>query len=119
MDEIRQTLAECTFNESLLIEKFSVGHNFESSRRMRVASRPSSPHNPPPNTGSQYFDRRGEVNELRQALRSGLAERDLEKLKDSVKKVIGYMTLGIDMSRLFSEMVMAAQLGDLVQKKLV
>jgi len=86
---------------------------------MRVANRPPSPHNTPPNTGSQYFDRRGEVNDLRQALRSGIAERDTEKLKDSIKKVIGYMTLGIDMSRLFSEMVMASQLGDLVQKKLV
>jgi vesicle coat complex subunit len=86
---------------------------------MRVSGRPSSPNSAPPNTGSQYFDRRGEVNELRQALRSGLAERDTEKLKDSIKKVIGYMTLGIDMSRLFSEMVMASQLGDIVQKKLV
>ena len=40
-------------------------------------------------------------------------------MRENVKKVIMYMTLGIDMSRLFSEMVMASQLGDTVQKKMI
>ena len=84
-----------------------------------MPSRPQSPQTPPSNTGGQYFDRRGEVNELKQALRVGLAERNTEKMRDNIKKVIMYMTLGIDMSRLFSEMVMASQLGDTVQKKMV
>ena len=86
---------------------------------MRMPSRPQSPQTPPSNTGGQYFDRRGEVNELKQALRSGIAERNAEKMRENIKKVIMYMTLGIDMSRLFSEMVMASQLGDTVQKKMV
>ncbi len=34
-------------------------------------------------------------------------------------QVIAYMTLGIDVSRVFSEMVMAASTKDLVQKKMV
>lgn len=36
-----------------------------------------------------------------------------------IKKVIAYMTLGIDVSKVFSEMVMAASTKDLVQKKMV
>jgi hypothetical protein len=87
---------------------------------MRVSSRPHSPIPPNQNnTGGQYFDRRGEVTELKQALRAGLAERNQERMRENVKKVIMYMTLGIDMSRLFSEMVMASQLGDTVQKKMI
>ena len=86
---------------------------------MRASSRPQSPVASHSNSGGQYFDRRGEVTELKQALRTGLAERNSEKMRDNVKKVIMYMTLGIDMSRLFSEMVMASQLGDTVQKKMI
>lgn len=86
---------------------------------MRFPSRSSSQTTPPPNTGGQYFDRRGEVNELKMGLRSALAERNSEALQDNIRKVIMYLTLGIDMSRLFSEMVMASQLGDTVQKKMV
>jgi AP-4 complex subunit beta-1 len=77
------------------------------------------PVTPPSNTGSQYFDRRGEVNELKQGLRGAITERSVESLRENIKKVIMYMTLGIDMSRLFSEMVMASQLGDTVMKKMV
>jgi hypothetical protein len=40
-----------------------------------------------------------------------------KKKRDVIKKVIAYMTLGIDVSRLFSDMVMASQTQDLVQKK--
>lgn len=35
------------------------------------------------------------------------------------KKVIAYMTLGIDVSRLFTEMMMAIETRDLVVKKMV
>jgi len=37
----------------------------------------------------------------------------------SFTQVIAYMTLGIDVSKVFSEMVMAASTKDLVQKKMV
>lgn len=71
---------------------------------------------PPPTT---YFDKKGEVNELQQLLRSVAMERDIAKKREVMKKVIAYMTLGIDVSRLFSEMVMASATSDLVQKKMI
>jgi AP-4 complex subunit beta-1 len=87
---------------------------------MRFPSRTTSPSaSQATSSDRQYFDRRGEVNELKSALRAGIAERDMEKIRENIKKVIMYMTLGIDMSRLFSEMIMASQLGDTVQKKMV
>jgi AP-4 complex subunit beta-1 len=36
-----------------------------------------------------------------------------------IKKVIAYMTLGIDVSRLFSDMILASNTKDLVIKKMV
>lgn len=36
-----------------------------------------------------------------------------------IKKVIAYMTLGIDVSRLFPEMVKASRTDDLVMKKMI
>merc|ERR1719299_183923 len=68
---------------------------------------------------SAYFEKKGEVHELRQLLRGAAAERDQQKKRDAIKKVIAYMTLGIDVSPLFSEMVMASATTDLVQKKMV
>lgn len=69
--------------------------------------------------GSAYFEKKGEVHELRQLLRGAAADRDQQKKRDAIKKVIAYMTLGIDVSPLFSEMVMASATNDLVQKKMV
>jgi len=69
--------------------------------------------------GSTYFDKKGEVNELRQLLRSVSMEKDNSKKRDVMKKVIAYMTLGIDVSRLFGDMVMASATTDLVQKKMI
>ena len=57
-----------------------------------------------------YFQsRKGEVNELRQLLRTFSTERDKQRKRDIIKKVIGYMTLGIDVSRLFTEMILAIE----------
>lgn len=69
--------------------------------------------------GSTYFEKKGEVHELRQLLRGAAQDRDQQKKRDAIKKVIAYMTLGIDVSPLFSEMVMASATTDLVQKKMV
>jgi AP-4 complex subunit beta-1 len=54
-----------------------------------------------------YFieSRKGEINELRNLLRGFASERDPQRKRDIIKKVIAYMTLGIDVSRLFSEMM--------------
>ena len=61
--------------------------------------------------GSSYFqpdNKKGEVNELKTLLRNVSVERDPKRKRDVIKKVIAYMTLGIDVSRLFTEMVRGA-----------
>ncbi len=68
---------------------------------------------------SQYFDKKGEVNELRTILRTVAIDKENTKKRDAIKKVIAYMTLGVDVSRLFSDMVMASHTTDLVQKKMI
>lgn len=39
-------------------------------------------------------------------IRDVLSDRDTKKRRDVIKKVIAYMTLGIDVSRLFTDMIM-------------
>ena len=63
--------------------------------------------------------KKGEVNELRMLLRAVSLEKDPNKKRDVIKKVIAYMTLGIDVSRLFPEMVKASHTDDLVMKKMI
>jgi AP-4 complex subunit beta-1 len=72
---------------------------------------------PPP----QFFvdHKKGEVNELRQLLRAVSIEKDINKKRDVIKKVIAYMTLGIDVSRLYPEMVKASRTEDVVMKKMI
>mmetsp|Transcript_6736 Transcript_6736/g.14693 ORF Transcript_6736/g.14693 Transcript_6736/m.14693 type:complete len:869 (+) Transcript_6736:56-2662(+) len=74
-----------------------------------------------PGRDDSYFteSRKGEVNELRQLLRTFGTERDKQRKRDIMKKVIAYMTLGIDVSRLFTEMMLAIETRDLVIKKMV
>lgn len=43
----------------------------------------------------------------------------MNKRRDVIKKVIAYMTLGIDVSRLFPEMVKASMTDDVVMKKMI
>ena len=51
-------------------------------------------------------NKKGEVNELKASLRNPAIDRDPEKKREVIKRVIAYMTLGIDVSKLFSEMIM-------------
>ena len=85
---------------------------------------------PPPNPGAvppgaavpeSYFteSRKGEVNELRNLLRNFGTERDPLRKREIIKKVIAYMTLGIDVSRLFTDMMLVIETRDLVIKKMV
>ena len=71
--------------------------------------------------GAAYFvdQKKGEVNELKQLLKNMSVERSMKRKRDIIKKVIAYMTLGIDVSRLFTEMVMAIEIKDVVVKKMV
>jgi AP-4 complex subunit beta-1 len=66
---------------------------------------------PAPGAGDSYFteSRKGEINELRNLLRGFSTERDPQRKRDIIKKVLAYMTLGIDVSRLFTEMMMAIE----------
>jgi AP-4 complex subunit beta-1 len=67
-----------------------------------------------------YFvdNKKGEVNELKNLLRNVNVERTPSKKREVVKKVIAYMTLGYDVSRLFGEIVMAAATTDIIVKKM-
>eukprot|EP00938_MAST-03A_sp_MAST-3A-sp1_P003766 g3766.t1 len=71
--------------------------------------------------GEPYFvdNKKGEVNELRQLLKNAKLMRIKKNKRDVIKKVIAYMTLGIDVSGLFTEMIMAASTKDVVVKKMV
>jgi len=70
--------------------------------------------------GSYFVDhKRGEIMELRAHLQNRKLDKDPKAKRDVIKKVIAYMTLGIDVSSLFSQMIMATNTNDLVQKKMV
>jgi AP-4 complex subunit beta-1 len=49
--------------------------------------------------------KKGEVAELMNLLKNPNLDRDINKKKDIIKRVIAYMTLGVDVSKLFHEMV--------------
>jgi AP-4 complex subunit beta-1 len=94
------------------------------------ANRPPTTVGAPPPPGApvggapvpdSYFteSKKGEVNELRTLLRNFATERDPQRKREIIKKVIAYMTLGIDVSRLFTEMMLAIETRDLVIKKMV
>lgn len=78
-----------------------------------LMSQPPSPAPQPSSAGAGYFvdQKKGEVNELKALLKNINVERDVQKKRDVIKKVIAYMTLGIDVSRLFTDMVMVRTLS--------
>eukprot|EP00924_Labyrinthula_sp_SR-Ha-C_P006820 snap_masked-scaffold_8-processed-gene-1.26-mRNA-1 protein AED:1.00 eAED:1.00 QI:0/-1/0/0/-1/1/1/0/800 len=69
---------------------------------------------------SVYFaeGRKTEVTELQSLLRNPKVQNNPHKKQEVIKKVIAYMTLGYDVSRLFPDIVMAASTNDIVVKKL-
>lgn len=73
----------------------------------------------PPSKPAGSSSKRSEVNELRASLMSLEVQRDPKRYRETCQKVIMYMTLGIDVSQLFTEMIMASATQNLVQKKLV
>ena len=66
---------------------------------------------------SKYFSttKKGEIRELQDEL----GNQDREKKKDAVKKVIAAMTVGKDVSMLFTHVVNCIQTADVELKKLV
>ncbi|KJE92672.1 hypothetical protein CAOG_03591 [Capsaspora owczarzaki ATCC 30864] len=70
--------------------------------------------------GGYFVDpKRGEVGELRSLLRNPEIQRDVKKHRQAVQKVIATMTHGIDVSPLFSEMIMVSASKDITLKKMV
>lgn len=71
----------------------------------------------------QFFvtQKRGEINELRTLLRSLPAEapHSRARRRDAFKRLVAYMTLGIDVSPLFPDVVLSSATSDPVQKKLL
>ena len=60
----------------------------------------------PTNAPKFFVDhKKGEVAELMNLLKNPNLDRDIVKKKDIIKRVIAYMTLGVDVSKLFHEMV--------------
>ena len=60
-------------------------------------------------TNHSYFEKKGEINELRRMLQSLNNQQSLsneEDLREGLKKVIGVMTMGIDVRELFQEVIM-------------
>ncbi len=94
----------------------------QSSFNHNQNAHPSSAPGPAPSTVPEsYFteSKKGEVNELRRLLREFATEKDKSRKREIIKKVIAYMTLGIDVSRLFTEMMLVIETRDLVIKKMV
>ena len=78
---------------------------------------------PPPaySNNPQFFvdNKKGELNEIRQLLKQVPNEKDQNKRRDVIKKVIAYMTLGIDVSKVYTDMVLISKTNDIVQKKMI
>ncbi|EAN92339.1 putative beta-adaptin [Trypanosoma cruzi] len=62
---------------------------------------------------------RSEVNELRQGFRDPQIEKNLTRKRELLRKVIALMTMGVDTSSLFTEMILACGTTDIVSKKLI
>lgn len=97
-------------------------NNFSASNKTSEANSKGGSSSSTPTSGAnskkpaQYFEqvKRGEVDELREVMKKHMFERDEKKKRDLVKKVIAYMTLGIDVSKLFDQMVIMSQTSDLI-----
>ena len=60
-------------------------------------------------TNHSYFEKKGEINELRRVLRALNDQQSLSEvddLREGLKKVIAVMTMGIDVRELFQEVIM-------------
>lgn len=51
------------------------------------------------------LEKKSEVNDLLESIQKATIEKDEAKLRNLIKRVVSYMTLGIDVSDLFPEMV--------------
>ncbi|KAJ1612630.1 beta-adaptin AP complex subunit-related protein [Cryptosporidium canis] len=74
----------------------------------------------PRNGGELFVDhRRGEVNDLYERLQDITLIKDREKRIELFEKAIALMTLGVDVSSLYSLMILASATQDQVEKKII
>mmetsp|Transcript_5567 Transcript_5567/g.8526 ORF Transcript_5567/g.8526 Transcript_5567/m.8526 type:complete len:939 (+) Transcript_5567:53-2869(+) len=134
--QLPQSVSRTTSGDYQLAEDFSPDKKqnnnnntkvFDGYSNMASQANHPGPAGPPAANGAgapvpdSYFTetKKGEVNELRNLLRNFTTEKNPQRKRDIIKKVIAYMTLGIDVSRLFTEMMLAIETRDLVIKKMV
>ncbi|GAW79186.1 AP-4 complex subunit beta [Plasmodium gonderi] len=60
-----------------------------------------------------------EINKLKEVLKKLPQEKNDEKKREVLKKVIAYMTLGVDVSKLFPDIIMMSSTNDIIQKKMI
>ncbi|KNA01992.1 adapter-like protein complex 4 beta 1 subunit [Plasmodium vivax North Korean] len=60
-----------------------------------------------------------EINKLKEVLKKLPQEKNEEKKREVLKKVIAYMTLGVDVSKLFPDIIMMSNTNDIIQKKMI
>lgn len=72
-------------------------------------------------TNHSYFEKKGEVNELRKIFKDMMEKAPVKEseLKEALKKLISVMTLGIDLSPIFTEVLMFSYVNDMVCKKMI
>jgi AP-4 complex subunit beta-1 len=72
-------------------------------------------------TSHSYFEKKGEVNELRKIFRELMEKSPVsnEELRGALKKLISILTLGIDLSSIFTEVLMFSYTDDIISKKMI
>lgn len=68
-----------------------------------------------------YFEKKGEVNELKRSIKGIMDKPSIssEDMQEMLKKIIAVMTLGIDLSSLFTEVLMFSYTTDIISKKMI
>jgi AP-4 complex subunit beta-1 len=64
-------------------------------------------------------ERKGEMADLKAALGDSALQYDTIRKREVLKKVIAFMTLGVDTSSLFTDMILACATKDAIEKKIV
>jgi hypothetical protein len=57
-------------------------------------------------TGNKPIEKKGEINDLKDALSDPNIEKDQEKKRELLQRVIAYVTMGVDTSKLFENMIL-------------
>lgn len=63
--------------------------------------------------------KKGEVYDLQVLLKKAIKKTNKRELNELLKKVITYMTWGVDVSILFTDMCLLSQFDDLLSKKMI